>query len=79
MDLNWLKDIEPSERDPRLEGVCCEVCSSWTASKEVCQWSPCPPNLDCYTREELRQLMDEDPHRVDQAVAVFTAKPERHW
>lgn len=72
-------------KDPRLHLACCEVCENMfrdlnnlpTAEgfKAACKWPPCPPNLDMWTPGELRKLMGEDPHRVDQAVAIWAAKP----
>lgn len=75
-------------RDPRLHLACCETCENMFSAeslasdelatpeqfKAACKWPPCPPNLDLWTGAELRKLMDEDPQRVDQAVAIWTAK-----
>lgn len=65
-------DMDPFEMrggnaaaDRRLYLKCCGA-----QRKEECAWAPCPANIDQWSPEELRQLISEDAHRVDDAVEI---------
>lgn len=59
-----------------VERLRLKCCGEWWGGKDACTWAPCPANMDCYSPEELRAFMDQDPHRVDDAIAIWLMPPE---